>query len=66
MKIVFAALVFFNFIGIYGQGWLDVGLKGGVGPTLLMNQNIFGDAGYNHQLGASGCFGGKNWIKFQF
>ncbi len=64
MKIVFAALVFFNFIGIYGQGWLDVGLKGGVGPTLLMNQNIFGDAGYNHQLGASGCFGGKIGLNF--
>ena len=46
------------------QGWLDVGVKGGWGLSLLNNKNIWGDADYNHDLSTSGFFGGKLGLNF--
>ena len=48
----------------FGQNWLDVGVKGGYGLTLLFNQNIFDDASYNHQLSTGYTFGGKFGYNF--
>jgi hypothetical protein len=66
MKSIFTLVLFFNLITIttFGQGWLDIGLKGGFGPTLLMNKNIFNDQKYNHQIGVKGNFGGKIGLNF--
>lgn len=43
----------------WSQGWLDVGLKGGWGPTFLFNQKIFDDSRYNHKFSFNGMFGAK-------
>ncbi len=48
----------------YSQGWVDVGLKGGWGPTILMNQNILDDQDYNHIISTGGTFGAKIGYNF--
>ncbi len=39
--------------------WFDAGLKAGVGPSLLYNQNIFDDDTYDHQLSTGYGVGAK-------
>ena len=49
----------FILITIQSQMWFDIGFKGGVGTGILMNQNIWDDADYNHRLSPSYSFGTK-------
>lgn len=46
------------------QLWIDVGVKGGYGMSLLANNNIFNDASYNHQFTAGNGFGGRVGLNF--
>ena len=48
----------------YCQTWFDLGLKGGFGTGIIMNNNIWDDPDYNHRLSPSYSFGGK--IGFNF
>ena len=48
----------------YSQTWFDLGLKGGFGTGIIMNNNIWEDPDYNHRLSPSYSFGGK--IGFNF
>lgn len=49
----------FIFISAHSQMWFDIGFKGGVGTGILMNQNIWNDADYNHRISPSYSFGTK-------
>lgn len=48
----------------WSQGWVDIGLKGGWGPTFLFNQKVFDDSRYNHQFSTRGMFGAKIGLNF--
>lgn len=48
----------------FSQNWLDVGVKGGYGISMLYNKNIFDDPSYNHKLSGAYAFGGKIGINF--
>jgi hypothetical protein len=39
--------------------WFDAGLKAGVGPTMLLNKNVFDDDVYDHQFSNGFAVGGK-------
>lgn len=54
----------FIFATFHTQSWVDLGLKGGYGTSLIMNNNIWNDVDYNHQLSGAYSFGGK--IGFNF
>lgn len=63
MKKLFTILLALGVMGaVNGQKigfWFDAGVKAGFGPTLLLNQNIFDDAEYDHQLSTGYGVGGK-------
>ncbi|MCB9189993.1 MAG: hypothetical protein H6599_12020, partial [Flavobacteriales bacterium] len=60
MKKLFLFAVLFSLFSFnHAQGWVDIGLKGGWGPTFLFNQKVFDDSRYNHQFTGKGTFGGK-------
>lgn len=46
------------------QVWIELGVKGGGGLSLLYNKNIFDDNTYNHQLTLGNGFGGKVGMNF--
>ena len=54
----------FIFATFHTQSWFDLGLKGGYGTSILMNNNIWGDVDYNHQISGSYSFGGKIGLNF--
>ncbi len=49
----------FIFTSSFSQTWFDLGLKGGAGTSILMNQNILEDMDYNHRISPAYCFGAK-------
>lgn len=58
MRIIISIALLFAFNGIQAQ-WVDVGLKGGVGSSLFLNQNIFDDQSFNHNIKMGFTVGGK-------
>lgn len=54
----------FIFATFHTQSWMDLGLKGGYGTSILTNNNIWDDSDYNHQISGSYCFGGKIGLNF--
>ncbi|CAG5080394.1 hypothetical protein [Parvicella tangerina] len=65
MKKLVLILILFSSINVYwSQGWVDIGVKGGWGPTFLFNQKVFDDSRYNHEFTARGTFGGKIGLNF--
>lgn len=48
----------------YGQFWIDVALKGGAGPNLLLNTNVFEDNDLIHKFGMGTMIGGKAGFNF--
>ncbi len=48
----------------FSQNWLDIGIKGGYGISLLYNQNILDDPAYNHRIAGAYTFGGKLGLNF--
>lgn len=49
---------------IHSQTWFELGLKGGPASTLLLNQNIFDDAEYNHRITPTYFYGAKVGVNF--
>lgn len=50
---------------IFGQTFFDAGIKFGIGPTLMYNQNIFDDGvAYDHVLTSGTAIGGKLGVNF--
>lgn len=47
-----------------GQTWLDFGIKGGYGPSIVINSNFFGDNEFNQRLIGSYTVGGKIGLNF--
>lgn len=43
----------------FAQRWVDLGIKGGYGANILINNNIFSDNEYNHKLSGGFAIGGK-------
>lgn len=41
------------------QWWFDAGLKGGYGPTLLFDKNVFDNDDYKHKVTAGHMFGAR-------
>ena len=54
----------FIFTAYHTQSWFDLGLKGGYGTSILMNNNIWDDSDYNHQISGAYSFGGKVGFNF--
>ena len=52
----------FIFTSTFSQTWFDLGLKGGAGTSILINQNIWNDRDYNHRISPAHCFGIKAGI----
>lgn len=52
----------FIFTSTFSQTWFDLGLKGGAGTSILINQNIWDDRDYNHRISPAHCFGIKAGI----
>lgn len=63
-KLAILFILFCGFNMSWAQGWVDVGLKGGWGPTFLFNQKVFDDSRYNHQITGRGTFGAKLGFNF--
>ena len=59
-------LVLFSFClqQLHSQVWIDAGVKGSYGLTMLYNANIFNDGYYNYQLNSGYGFGAKLGINF--
>lgn len=66
MRKLFLSLSFLiTFSGLVkSQMWLDVGLKGGWGPTILINSNAFDDQNFIHKFSYGHMFGGKLGLNF--
>ncbi len=63
-KLLLILALFSTSVSFFSQNWLDVGIKGGWGPTFLFNQSIFDDGSYNHQISTRGTFGAKLGFNF--
>lgn len=48
------------------QVWFDGGVKGGVGPTLMLNKNISDDRNYDHEFTAGFTYGAKLGVYFGY
>lgn len=46
------------------QKWFDLGVKGGYGPTMLINQNVFNDKKLTHKFSFGYTYGGKAGFNF--
>lgn len=44
---------------VNSQSWIDVGIKGGWGPTILFNANAFDDQLFEHKISFGTMLGGK-------
>lgn len=65
MKKLATLIIFFYSINMsWSQGWVDIGIKGGWGPTFLYNQKVFDDSRYNHTFTNRGMFGAKIGYNF--
>ncbi len=63
-KLLALLCTLFILMTTHGQLWFDIGFKGGIGPGLIMNQNIWDDPDYNHRLTASNSYGAKFGLNF--
>lgn len=61
MRKVFVSLFFLTTIigNVKSQMWLDLGIKGGWGPTILINKNALDDKMFEHKISFGNVFGGK-------
>jgi len=63
-KIFIGIIPLFLSINTYSQLFFDGGLKGMIGPTMLINENVFKDSDYEHQISFGYGFGGKLGVNF--
>ena len=64
MKSLYVFFILYLPLSIFAQSWVDLGIKGGWGANLIINNNLFNDNAYNHKLSSGYSFGGK--IGFNF
>lgn len=65
MRIIFISIVLSLIsINTYSQLFFDGGLKGMIGTTLLINENVFKDSDYQHLISLGYGYGGKLGINF--
>ncbi len=62
-KIIFLFGLFFC-LTAHSQFWIDVSARGGWGPTLLINKNVFQDDSLTHQFSSGHTFGGRLGLNF--
>ena len=59
-KVILTLAILTTFINnSFSQSWIDVGIKGGWGPTLLFNKNAFDDQLFEHKISFGTMLGGK-------
>lgn len=54
----------FSFIQMHGQGWIDIGFKGGGGLGMMYNENLWNDRSVEISFKGSNLYGGKVGINF--
>lgn len=61
MRKVFLSLFFLTTIAfnVKSQMWVDLGIKGGWGPTILFNKNALDDKLFEHKISFGNMLGGK-------
>lgn len=54
-------LLFVAFLGLSAQSqvWFDAGIKGALGPTMMLNKNVFDDGDYKHKITIGNAIGGR-------
>lgn len=62
--LTFLALSFFISLNTYSQGWIDGGIKAGIGVTQLVNQNIWDHPEVVNKISYGNSFGGKLGLNF--
>jgi hypothetical protein len=62
--LTFLALSFFISLNTYSQGWIDGGIKGGLGVTQLINQNVWDNTEVVNKISYGKSFGGKLGLNF--
>lgn len=63
-KLIAPIILLFLTINTYSQVFFDGGLKGMFGTTWLINENIFKDPDYQHQISLGNFVGGKLGLNF--
>ena len=64
MKKIFPVLIYLFASSLFGQTWIDVSFKGGVGPDLLINLNVLEDVDLVHKFSVGNTFAGKFGVNF--
>ncbi len=64
MRNFFPILLIFLSGTVFGQTWIDVSFKAGIGPDLLINLNVLEDVDLVHQFSVGNTFAGKLGLNF--
>lgn len=62
-KSLLLLLIFFS-ANVYGQFWIDIAARGGAGPNLMLNTNVFEDNDLIHKFAMGTHFSGKLGLNF--
>lgn len=54
----------FSLSTLVGQGWVDIGIKGGAGLSVMYNDNLWNDRGVDVKFKGGNTYGGKIGINF--
>lgn len=64
-KQIFSFIIFsFLFVGLNAQGWIDIGAKVGIGPTFIINNNVWNDKKIGNLLSYGNLYGGRVGYNF--
>jgi len=63
-KIFISIILLLVSMNTYSQIFFDAGLKGMIGSTMLINENVFKDSDYEHLISVGYGFGGKLGVNF--
>jgi len=64
MKKLLPILIYLFTSTLFGQTWIDVSFRGGLGPNLLINTNVLEDADVVHEFSVGSTFAGKFGVNF--
>ena len=63
-KIIFLTFLLFSFYNSKSETWIDIGVKGGYTPGVLINPRIFGNATQSLKYNHGYLYGGKIGLNF--
>jgi hypothetical protein len=67
MKYIFTLLFISSLVfSAKSQVWFDAGVKGAIGPTMMLDKNVFDDGDYKHKLSTGHSFGGRLGVNFGY